>query len=61
MFNPLVTDLSKLSDKELTDKIEDLWRRAAAMRYHPMHQQLQSMIAVYTVEFEKRKSNPKKD
>ena len=56
MFNPFVPDLSDLTDKELTDKIEELWRRAASMRqYYAVHTQLQSLIHTYTVELEKRR------
>jgi hypothetical protein len=56
MFNPLVPNLSDLSDKELTDKIEELWRRAASMRqYYAVHNQLLSLIGSYTKELEKRR------
>jgi predicted metal-dependent hydrolase len=62
MFNPLVPDLSNLTDKELVDKLEDLWKRAASMRnYYAVHQQIQSLIGSYTVELEKRRQNPKVD
>lgn len=56
-FHPLAHDLSKLSDQELTDKIHELWRRAAYMRHHPAHSQLQALIHVYTVEFNNRQTN----
>jgi ribosomal protein L29 len=57
MFNPLTPDLSTMSDKELTDKIHELWRRAALMRYHYAHNQLQALIHQYTAEFERRQAN----
>ena len=56
MFNPLVPNLTDLTDKELNDKIEELWRRASAMRqYYAVHNQIQSLIGSYTVELEKRR------
>lgn len=53
-LHPLAPDLSKLSDQELSDKLHDLWRRAALLRYHPAHTQIQALIHTYTVEFERR-------
>lgn len=62
MFNPLTPDLSKLNDKELTDKLTDLWHRAASVRYYPaVHTQIQALISSYTAELEKRRQNPKVD
>jgi hypothetical protein len=62
MFNPLVPDLTNLTDKELTEKIEELWRKAASMRqYYAVHNQLQSLIGSYTAELEKRRQKPKVD
>ena len=59
MFNPLVPDLTKLTDKELTDKLEELWRRATSMRnYYAVHSQLQSLIGSYTAELDKRRQKP---
>jgi len=59
MFNPLVPDLTNLTDKELTEKIEELWRKAASMRqYYAVHNQLQSLIGSYTAELEKRRQKP---
>jgi hypothetical protein len=58
MFNPLTPDLSNLTDKELLDKIEELWRRAGSMRqYYSIHNQLQALISSYTAELEKRRQN----
>ena len=54
MFYPLTPDLTKLTDKELMEKIEELWRRATSMRnYYVVHNQLQSLIGSYTAELEK--------
>jgi len=58
--HPLTPDLSALSDEELADKIQELWRRAAYMRYHYAHIQLQALIHTYTAEFERRQSNKTK-
>jgi len=59
MFNPLVPDLSNLTDQELSDKIEELWRKAASMRqYYAVHNQLQALIGSYTTELEKRRQKP---
>jgi len=59
-LHPLTPDLSTMSDKELTDKIHELWRRAALLRYHPAHPQIQALIHSYTAEFERRQSNKTK-
>ena len=57
MFNPLTPDLSKLTDRELADKIEDLWRRGASMRYYyAVHQQIQALIGSYTAELNRRRN-----
>ena len=59
MFNPLTPDLTNLTDKELTDKLEELWRRATSMRnYYAVHNQLQSLIGSYTAELDKRRQKP---
>jgi hypothetical protein len=59
MFNPLVPDLSNLTEKELTDKIEELWRRAGSMcQYYAVHNQLHALIGSYTAELEKRRQKP---
>lgn len=57
MFNPLVPDLTQFTDRELVDKIEELWRRAAGMRqYYAVHQQLQTLIYQYTAELDRRRN-----
>jgi hypothetical protein len=57
MFNPLTPDLTNLSNKELADKIEELWRRAASMRQHyAVHTQLQALIGSYTAELNRRQN-----
>lgn len=61
MFNPLVPDLTNLSDTELADKIEELWRRAASMRgYYAVHNQLQALIHQYTAELDRRRNTTPK-
>ena len=61
MFNPLTPDLSKLTDKELVDKIEDLWRRAGSMRYYTsVHNQLRALLAQYTAELDRCKNTTPK-
>jgi hypothetical protein len=56
MFNPLPLDLSKLTDKELLTKLEELWRRGAYLRHHPAHTQIQILIQSYQAERERRQS-----
>jgi hypothetical protein len=61
MFNPLVPDLTNLSEVELADKIEELWRRAASMRsYYAVHNQLQALIHQYTAELDRRRNTTPK-
>ena len=61
MFNPLTPDLTNLSDEELADKIEELWRRAGSMRqYYAVHQQLQALIYSYTAELNRRQNTTPK-
>ena len=61
MFNPLVPDLTNLTDKELTEKIEELWRKAASMRYYTaIHDQLRTLLAQYTAELDRRKNTTPK-
>lgn len=57
MFNPLVTDLSQLSDQEIYKKLEELWYKAQTMRNHPLvHSQFNNLIQVYTDEINRRKN-----
>jgi len=57
MFNPLAPYLTKFTDQELADKIEELWRRASSMRsYYAVHQQLQTLIYQYTAELDRRRN-----
>ena len=59
MFNPLTPDLTKFTDQELADKIEELRRRAGSMRgYYAVHQQLQTLIYQYTQELDRRRTAP---
>jgi hypothetical protein len=61
MFNPLVQDLSQLSEKDLVDKIEDLLKRISVMRFHPVNPQLQVLIHQYTAELNRRKESSASD
>ena len=55
MFNPMPIDFSTMSDQELQDKILELQNRAMALRYHAVHAQMQTVIASYVAEFQRRK------
>ena len=57
MFNPLTPDLTNLTDKELVEKLEELWKRSTSMRnYYAVHQQLQVLIHQYTAELNRRQN-----
>lgn len=56
MFNPLVPDLSNLTDEELLGKIEELYRRGATLRAPALQWQLKQLINQYTIELDRRRS-----
>jgi hypothetical protein len=55
-MNTLGVDLEKLTDKELSDKIYELWDRLSRMKNHPMKFQLSSLINLYTTELDNRRN-----
>ena len=54
MFNPLVDDLSQLSDDEVNSKIRDLTKRYWQTQNPQVKQQIQVMLSMFTEEQKSR-------
>lgn len=54
MFNPLVDDLTQLTDDEVQTKIRDLTRRYWQTQNPQLRQQIQVMLSMFTEEQKSR-------